>query len=294
MNPQNMKKAKHTVLVTMVLSGMMNLALFAQETKSELNLSLGYFDDNDRLQYLKANTKSKINGRFQPVPGISLSFYLGSESPSSLLGKGTTNSKGEAVVFIPASAAEEWKKSQKHEFLALSEASPSYEATRSTIEVTRAKITIDTGENRKVIATLLEWKEGKWIPVKGVDLTVSVKRLGSNLGVSDAPTYTTDSTGAASANFKLADLPGDASGNIILVSRLEDNDTYGNLSFEKTVPWGTSVQYVSDFDKRSLYARRGRTPAWLGITAWSVALAVWGVLIFLLFQIRKIRKLGKA
>jgi len=288
-----MKKPSHITWLTIMMSGMFTLGLLAQEAKSDLNLGLGYVNDNDRLQYLKASAKTKINGKFQPVAGINLSFYLGTESPSNLLGKARTNSRGEAVAFIPAAAGEEWKKSEKHEFLAVSEPSDSFGTTKSSIEITRAKIKLDTAEGRKLVAALLELREGKWIPVKGVDLTFSVKRMGRNLGVGDSPTYTTDSTGTANADFKLAELPGDSSGNITLVARVEDNDTYGTVSSEKKVPWGSDTQYYdSDFDKRSLYARRGLTPLWLGFMAYSIGLAVWGVLIYLFFQIRKIKKLG--
>jgi hypothetical protein len=96
----------------------------------------------------------------------------------------------------------------------------------------------------------------------------------------------------ASSDFALPGLPGDSAGNIILIAKLEDNDVYGNLTSEKIVPWGIPTRYISDFDRRSLSARQGRTPLPLAFIAWSIALAVWAVIFYLVFQIRKIKKLG--
>ena len=91
----------------------------------------------------------------------------------------------------------------------------------------------------------MEQKGSEWIPVKGVDMKIAVKRLGGDLNVTETPTYTTDSLGVASADFKLLNLPGDSAGNLVLVARVEDNDIYGNLTTEGIVPWGTPSMYVS-------------------------------------------------
>ena len=87
-------------------------------------------------------------------------------------------------------------------------------------------------------------------------------------------------------------MPGDSKGNLILIAKVEDNDTYGNLSSEKIVPWGKPIKYYTEFGKRTLFARRGKSPIWLELLAYSIVLAVWGVLIYLIGQIKKMKKLG--
>jgi hypothetical protein len=139
---------------------------------------------------------------------------------------------------------------------------------------------------------MLALRKGKWTAVSGVDLVLGVKRMGSDLNVDQNPTHTTDSLGQAQVDYALADLPGDSAGNIILIARLDDNDLYGSLTSEKSVPWGIRKNYASDFGKRSLFARRGRGPLWLALMASSIALAVWSVIFYLLFQIRRLRKLA--
>jgi hypothetical protein len=266
---------------------------FSQDSaKNKLILNLTYYNDNGHLQWLKADAKVKINGKFQQLPGIPLSFYINSVSPANLLKKSTTNQKGQAVVFIPPSAKDEWTKSAKHHFFVVADSSATSEAAESTFDLTKARINIDTAADKKIIATLVESTDKGWQAVPGVDLTIGVKRMGSDLNVTSSPTYTTDSLGQASADFAIAGLPGDSLGNIILVARVLDNDVFGNLAYEKQVPWGVPPVFQSTFNERSLFARRGMSPRWLNIMAWSIIIVVWFIIIWLFVQIGKLKKLG--
>ena len=283
-----MKKLNYISIVIILLS---SIHSFAQE-KNSLLLNLAYFNNNNNYQYLTAQAKTRVDGKFQMVPGVELSFYITSESPSNLLGKAITNDNGYATVMIPPSAKEEWNKAAKQTFVVTSSASKLYDAGNGTVDVTKAKIKIDTAADKKITATLYELKDTAWIAVKGIDLKVAVKRLDGDLNVSETPTYTTDSLGSISADFKRDSLPGDSKGNLTLVARLEDNELYGNLTAEKVVPWGSVTQYTSEFDKRTLFARRGKSPLWLEFMAYSIVAGVWGVLIYLFFQIKKMKSFG--
>ena len=277
-----------TVLFTLLTSGI----CLAQVEKNKLILGLSYFNDNNQIQFLKAGAKAKINDRYTPVGGIHISFYIGSESPSHLLGKASTDDKGQAFLMIPPAAKDEWNKSPKQVFLIVSDSSDLYNGANASIDLTKAKIKIDTAEDKKIVATLLEQKNSAWVPVPEVDLKIAVKRLGGNLNISETPTYTTDSLGIAQADYKYLNLPGDSAGNLILIASVEDNDVYGNLTTEKTVPWGTAAKYISTYNERSLFARRGLSPLWLEWMAYSITAGVWFILFYLFFQIRKIKKLG--
>jgi hypothetical protein len=264
----------------------------AQVEKNKLILGLGYFNDNNHLQYLKANTKAKIDGRFTPLSGIEVRFYISSENPAFLLGTVKTDKKGDAVLMMPPGAKDEWNKSPKQTFLAVTDSSRLYNAITTNVDLTKARIKLDTAADKKIVATLLEQKETKWEPVKGVDIKIAVKRLGGDLNVNETPTFTTDSLGMASADFMHPNLPGDSVGNLILVASIEDNDIYGNITTERTVPWGTATSYRSNFDNRSLFARAGRAPFWLLWMASAITFSVWMVIFYLFFQIRKLKKLG--
>jgi hypothetical protein len=286
-----MKEFKYSALAGVFILLATGISM-AQVEKNKLIIGLGYYNDNNLLQYLKANTKAKIDGRFTPVEGIELRFYISSESPDHLLGSAITDDKGQATLMIPPSAKDEWNKSSKQTFLAVTDSSRLYDAVTTSVDLTKARIKLDTAEDKKIVATLVEQEGSKWVPVKGVDMEIAVKRLGGDLNVNETPTFTSDSLGVASADFKQLNLPGDSAGNLVLIARVEDNDLYGNLSTERIVPWGTPSIYVSGYNMRSLFARAGRPPLWLLWMATGITLSVWMVIFYLFLQIRQLKKLG--
>jgi len=286
-----MKKVKYAAPILLLALLTTGISL-AQAEKNKLSLGLGYYNENNRMQYLKATTKTKIEGKFTPAGGIRVRFYIGSEGPGNLLGAATTDDKGQGILYIPPNARAEWDKSPQQSFVAVTDSSQLYDAVTTSADLIKARIKLDTANDRKVIATLIEQKGSAWRPVGGVDMKIAVHRMGGDLNINEDPLFTTDSQGIVSADFKLLNLPGDSLGNLILVARIDDNDSYGSIITEKSVPWGTPTTYISGFNERSLFARRGRSPVWLEWIAYGIILGVWSVLFYLFFQIRKLKKLG--
>jgi len=269
-------------------------ALSQDAQKGDLSVGLNYFVNNNKVPYLLVKVKTKVDGKFKPVSAIDLNLFLDKDSAGTLIGKVVTNEKGEATAIIPATLKNQWHSSVKHTFLASFEGNKKYESAKADLTVGKAKILIDTTSDRKITATVLEMKDTSWIPVKGVELKIAVRRLDADLSVNETASFTTDSTGQASADFKRDSIPGDIKGNIVLVAKIEDNDQYGNLLIEQTVPWGSKFVAVNNFDRRTLFATRDKTPIWLLFMAYSIVITVWGILISLVISIFKIKKLGEA
>jgi hypothetical protein len=260
--------------------------------KGNLSISINYFISNNKIPSLLVKVKTKVNGRFQNVGGIGIKLFLDKDSTGTFIGEVATNEKGEASIYIPPSVKTEWGTTLKHTFLATFVGNKKYEPANADLTVAKAKILIDTSD-KTVTATVFEMKDNAWVPVKGVDVVLAVRRLDSDLPINETPAFVTDSTGKASGDFKRANIPGDTKGNITLVAKIVDNDQYGNLSIEKTVPWGAKFIPVNTFDKRTLFATRGKAPVWLILISTSIIIAVWGILIMLVFNLFKIKNLGK-
>ncbi len=269
-------------------------ALSQDAQKGDLSVGLNYFINNNKIPYLLVKVKTKVDGKFKPVSDIPLNLFLDKDSAGTLIGKVVTNEKGEATAIIPPTLKNQWNSSIKHSFLASFDGNKKYESAKADLTVGKAKILIDTTSDRKITATVFEMKDTSWIPVKGVELKIAVRRLDADLSVNETASFTTDSTGQASADFKRDSIPGDIKGNIVLVAKIEDNDQYGNLLIEKTVPWGSKFAAVNNFDRRTLFATRDKTPIWLLFMAYSIVITVWGILISLVISIFKIKKLGEA
>jgi len=262
--------------------------------KSSLSISVGFYSQNNLVPYIKATVKTKVGGRFKTMAGIPLALYINNaDEADNLIANVVTNDKGEAAATIPVSLRAKWGAGPSHTFVATFKGSKEYEANSGDVTVGRAKIDIDTTSDRKIFATVYAMADSGWKPVKGVDVIVAIKRLDANLNVNETASFSTDSTGTASADFKRDSILGDANGNITLVARVEDNDQFGNLYIEKTVPWGAKFIPVNTFDRRTLFATRDKAPVWLILMATSIIVAVWGILIGLVANLLKIKKLGQ-
>jgi len=287
-----MRKLNYSAILIMLFS-LSSITAIAQEEKNSLVLNLAYHNDNNLQQYLVANAKSKIDGKFKMIQGITISFYITSDSDKgNLMGTAITDGKGNAALLIPPSAKTEWMKSAIRDFVVVSKADKQFDESKATTTITKARLKIDTADGKIINVSVQALIDTVWTLVKDVELKVAVKRLGGDLNVSETQSYTTDSTGMIAAEYKHDTLPGDAKGNLVLIAKIEENETYGYLTAEMIAPWGVPAVYVSEYDKRTLFARRGFTPYWLELMAYSIIVAVWGILFYLVMQIRKLKKLG--
>jgi hypothetical protein len=266
-------------------------------TKKELIVTVGYFTINNKAIYLMVNTKTKIDKKFQPVKNSIIDLYLDSITENNLVAKVTTDEAGEAKAIVPPALKTLWESSADHKFIGVARASKDFDETQGEAIVTKTRIAIDTtsdGETRSIIVMVSALKGSEWIPAKDVEMKVGIRRLGAILSAGDDPTYTTDSSGSVTVEFKKDSLPGDEKGNIILAAKVEENDLYGNLLIEKSVPWGRVFKPDNNFfNQRTLWSTRFRTPPWLLFMAYSIVICVWGTILYLVWQIIKINKLGK-
>jgi hypothetical protein len=285
------------IIIILMLFGTSVGSINAQDSvASKTELSISYFLPVDKVPHLEANAKRKVGRKFEPVKGVNVNIYFNEAEATNLLGKIVTDADGKGRIGLPPSFKNTWDSLNEFKFVAQSDSSAGHGPLSADITIKKAILTVDTTSvdgARTVIAELKEKSGNDWVPVKGVDMKLTIKRMLGNLSVGDAETYASDSTGVSSGEFKRDSIPGDQKGNIILVAEVDDNDTYGNLATEKTVAWGTAVNPPKNFfDQRTLWSTRFRTPLWLLFVAYSTIIGVWGTIIYLVFQIIKIKKLG--
>jgi hypothetical protein len=289
-----MRKYKLLRILLLIIAIVPGLLMAQAVEKKSLSLTLKYYNDNNITHHLLVLAKSKIDGKFQMIPNIPVQFYINSDTDkSNLLGKGITNERGEALLEIPPTAKEAWLKSSNQNFIVVAAATKQFEEGRGELAITKAKLLIDTAAGKMISAKMVALVDTVWKPIVAVDVIVGVKRLGGILNANETQTYPTDSaTGGVLAEFKRDSIPGDQKGNITLIASVVDNDIYGNLTAEMQVPWGKQTVYMTNFNHRSLFARRGYSPIWLELLAYTIVVAVWSIIIYLLVQIKNIKKLG--
>jgi hypothetical protein len=286
-------------LLFFFFSLLLNKAVTAQEDSvvKEKIIKLHYVNSNNSMQYLLIETLLKAGKKTEPNKNVTFQLFLDSNSTANLIGKFSSDAEGKAKAFIPPTLKTVWESSAKHKFIAVPDYGDKEEVTPAELEMTKARIILDTSSTdgvRSITVKVDQLENDKWVPAKDVEMRIGIQRLGGILTAGETDTYTTDSSGAVTVEFKKDNMPGDAKGNFVLIAKAEDNDQFGNLIAEKKVQWGIPGQEdTSFFDQRTLWTTRFRTPYWLLFMAYSIVIGVWGTLIYLITRIIKIRKLGK-
>jgi len=291
-----LKNKPGLILMTLLLAGIICDAQHSTNEKKELLLNVIYYLPQDNIPYLLVTTKTKVDKKFIGVKDLKVNVYLNSTSDSDLIQSFQSNARGEERIYIPPSFKGVWDAVSSFTFIAVAAANKEFDETKGEVQVNKAKIEIDTSrtdETKNVTVNVKTLQNGQWVPAKDVELKISVKRSIGNLPIGDEETYTTDSTGSVTAEFKRDSLLGDSKGNFILVARTENNETVGNIFAEKNVSWGIAPTIDNSFNNRSLWATRDKTPIWLLFMASSIVIGVWGTIIYLVSQLFKIKKLGK-
>jgi hypothetical protein len=290
------KYLKLVISLVLLLATSMDTIQAQDSVASKTELTISYFLPVNKLPYLEVNTRKKVGRKFEPVKNIPVDVYFNEAEPNNLLGKVNTDSIGKGRIGLPPSFKNNWDSLNEFKFLAQSEPFAGQQALSADITIKKAILTVDTTSAdgiRMVTAELKEKIGDNWVPVKDIDVKLGVKRMGGNLSVGDKDFYTSDSTGISSAEFKRDSIPGNQKGIITLVAEVDDNDTYGNLVIEKSVDWGKAIAPQKNFfAQRTLWSIRSEAPIWLLFSVWSIVIGIWGTIIYLVFQILKIKKLG--
>lgn len=289
---------KRFILVLAIFVGAISqLTVQAQDsTLSPPVLGLRYFLPVSKIPYVEVSTRRKVGKKFEPVKGIQVKVYFKEESAENLLGSVKTGKTGLGWVSIPSSFKPVWDSLSEFVFIAVSDSSSGIEPMNADLTIKKAILVMDTANSdgvRSVTAQLREKKGNEWVAVGDVELKLGIKRLLSNLSVGDAETYTADSSGTASAEFMRDSLPGDEKGGLMLVAKVEDNDSYGNLEAQMPAAWGKPVKADTHFWHRTLWSTGDRAPVWLLFIALSIIVGVWGTLFYLVRQMFKIKKMGR-
>jgi hypothetical protein len=122
------------------------------------------------------------------------------------------------------------------------------------------------------------------MPVDSTTLGVYVKRLFSALKLGEGTTNASGETTIEIPN----DLPGDAKGNLTLLARLDENETYGNLEASVVQQWGTPVSDEVKELPRALWS--SHPPIWMLVTFVVLMSTVWGHYLVIIIQLFRLRK----
>jgi len=241
---------------------------------------------SDNSVDLRASVKSKINGTLTTLAGYKIEFKEGPDSVAKKIGEAITDGRGVAIINCKPDQLTTDAEG-KLNFKASFTGKDSIESGEEVLAVKRARLEITPVKDDSILnvkVKLMDLSTGTETPVDSTEVGVYVKRLFSALKLGAG---TTDEAGEATIEVP-SNLPGDDKGNLTLLARLDENETYGNLEASVMQPWGTPVSYEVKELPRALWSPH--PPIWMLVTFVVLMTAVWGHYIVIIFELFRLRK----
>ena len=148
---------------------------------------------------------------------------------------------------------------------------------------------VEDSVNKVRVMVLKDGADGVKEPAAEVEVNVYAKKSFGLLPLGDA--QTTDESGEVVYDFP-ADLPGDSLGDIIVVAKVVEDENLGDLETQGTVRWGLPVKLENTMNKRALWATGRNAPVPLVIMVTGMVAGAWGVIIYIITLLARIRKAG--
>ncbi|MBL7733256.1 MAG: hypothetical protein JNM88_18965 [Chitinophagaceae bacterium] len=260
----------------------------AEEAAELISPSISFItiQKSDNTIALKASLKAKINGSLQKLHSLKVHFYIVSDSAEQEIGAVNADRNGEAIFNLKTEGLAAGSDDRYH-FKTAVLANKSMEAAEEEVYIRKARLSLNPVKEDSLLTAqvkLVYDSAGTEVPVKEATIGIYVKRLFLPLKIGEG---TTDENGEAAVEIPY-NLPGDAKGNITLLARLDENETFGNLEAASMQPWGKAVSNKVEEQPRALWS--SHPPMWMLITFLVLMGVVWGHYIVIVYQLFRLRK----
>ena len=224
-------------MMLLLLVSFISPAVLAQEsTGIKTSLHLEFFN-NEGSKSLVASLKGQQEGKYFPLQDQKINFSYQSGDEKKTLGTVATSAKGKASLDIPEEITSSGGEKGLYKFAASFDGNDKYKGAESTVEIRNVsmELTFFQKEGEKEISCKASevGPDGKNTPLSDLKIEFYVPRTFSLLKVGEGSM--TD--GISTVEFPVT-LPGDSAGNLTVVSKIEDNDTYGNVEASGRINWG--------------------------------------------------------
>lgn len=235
---------------------------------------------------LKATVKAKVGGKMRKLYGLKAVFYIITDSAETAVGTLVTDRNGFAILNVKAGQLVTNPDGTLHFKVAV--AGPkNMEAGEGEVTVKRAMLVLTPVKEDNLLSVqlkLVDLSTGEEKPVPETAVGLFVKRSFYPLKLGEG---NTDENGEATVEVPNG-LPGDPLGNITLLAKLDENETYGYLESASTQKWGVPVSNRIEDQPRALWS--SHPPLWMLITFIILMTAVWGHYIVIVYELFRLRK----
>lgn len=235
---------------------------------------------------LKAIVKAKVDGKMRKLYGLKAVFFMITDSAETEVGTVVTDRNGFAMLNIKAGQLVT-NPDGTLRFKVTVAGPKNLEAGEGEVTVKRAMLIMTPVKEDNLLSVqlkLVDLSTGEEKPVPETAVGLFVKRSFYPMKLGEG---NTDENGEATIEVP-NNLPGDPLGNITLLGKLEENETYGNLEVASTQKWGVAVSNRIEDQPRALWS--SHPPLWMLITFIILMTAVWGHYIVIVYELFRLRK----
>ncbi|MFM6925703.1 MAG: hypothetical protein ACKOU7_09410 [Ferruginibacter sp.] len=235
---------------------------------------------------LKAALTAKFKGSVIKLGHLKITFMQVVDGTEKELGFAIADGFGKAVFNVKTDSLIPDKEG-KLNFKAVFAGNKHMDPADGEVSIKRARLEITPVKVDSVLSVnvkLVDIATGKDVPVPETVLGIYVHRSFKPLKLAEG---TTDENGEATIEVP-NNLPGDPKGNITLMAKLDENETYGNLESAVVQKWGVPVSDKLNELPRALWSPH--PPYWMMITFIILVGTVWGHYLVILIQLFRLRK----
>jgi len=280
------------VLLVFIAVFSINMAfqgLYAQEVeKNRVRLKLDYTKVIGHYAFLDIQASTRIEKRNIDVSKITIKVFNEVDDEEIHLGEVMTNLKGESRFIIKDYKSLVPDSTQVYTLGISFKGNDLYKKASKRMRFRDADITaniITKDSTDFVTATLKDTYLDSLLV--GHSLDVQVQRLFNPLKISEE-FNNTDDNGMILVPVEEG-IPG-VNGNLTLEVVLNDSDDYGTVKTLIHAPLGVPIIEESTYDQRTLWSPRDKTPIFILVVANLLIFGIWGMLLYLMYNLFKISK----
>ena len=276
------------LIISMVFALFLSSEMVAQQKKERVRLNADYFKVTGKQHYLDIKASARIDRQTVPVSNIDLIVAMVLDDEESEIGRTKTNSQGTARFVIDDFSALKPDSTDVFNLIVIFDGDDTFKKASRDITFRDATIVTELVErdslnfiSARITDTALD------SALTETDLNVQVERLFRPWKIGE-DYYTTDEDGNIEVEIPEG-IPG-VNGVLNLEVVLKESDDYGTVKTVMSAPVGDVIVDESTFDQRTMWSPRGKTPIVLLVVTYSFIIIVWGIFLYLAYNLFRIVK----
>lgn len=266
-----------------------NLAtLNAQNTPYKARMSADYMQSVGQPGYLQINVKYRDeNKEYHPAIDLTLNVYKEvAEDSLTRVGEAITNADGIAKYIIRETPSSFIDTVLEQRYVVKIEGSNRFKKANKKVAFVYSFLSARIIEKDSINYVEAKLLDATGNPLEGEKISIQVKRLFGNLDVGDSY-YKTNESGEILVALEedISSKTGDLTFKVFI-----DNSDLGIVNYWLESSIGSSMEELSTYDERTMWAPPSKTPIFLLVFANALILGMWFVIFYIVYNLFKIKK----